>query len=176
MIISILFNLLGFFLYSVDSKYIEYLHEVDNHVYFKKGEDKYNKNRPYIGLLKSFNGHLYLIPLSHYEEWRFGDCDRIDYKRFVILIHDCFFKGLFFKYIAAIRPCYMIPVKEGVFKRKHIIGNPLLGREYNVAKDLLKDIIEMAEMLYSEQMVLKKVRDGHVNFANLEEACDEYVI
>lgn len=169
---------LDFFLGRIDSDYIKYLYEADrfHHVYYKDGDLLYNSKRPYLFTYQSFTDYLYAMPITSFEEGRFDTSLKNNYVKGYILLED-YFGVKKDSYLGAVRPCYMIPVKEGVYHRISLDEKVWLANEYNVIKnEKLPIILDMAQKYYYNQNVKGILNRQQVCFADVEDACDKFSV
>lgn len=167
---------ISFFFCKVDTEYIAYLHKIDSHVYYIEDDAEYNeKERPYLCFYSSANNHLYGIPITSNKKWH-RKWDEIDYDHWAILLYEYIHGIRRSRNMSALRPCYMIPLIDGVFSEVDIESNSLVQKELNRAKDLQEEIEKMVNKIYVKQMIMQNIDRNHeIDFRRLEKYCNKFI-
>lgn len=179
---------------NIDTQYIKMLHDVCDEVYYRA----YGyENKPYLGLLISYNGHKYAIPMTSAKAkhlaWRDVDNDRFliyemakpeflgpkDIWKCADDPKESRVKHL----LSAIDLKKMIPVTDDVITKVDLNPNPgddrdtqqykaLLNKEYSFCIKIKNEILSKATKLYERQMKTGKVIRFCCDFKKLESAID----
>lgn len=180
----------GYGFYRIDKDYLEYLHNVDDQVFFKD-EDDYDR-KPHLGLLVGIDGYTYCIPLTSAKK-RHLNWQNISEHNYVIYemvnkeeLHP---KDVFRKYskeplkykklLSVLEIRKMIPVNDSIVKK--IIFNDvededyknLLLKEYRFLGKYKKQILEKAQELYKKQKETGIVKSCYVTFSKVEKAYND---
>lgn len=176
--------------YRIDRDYLEYLHNIDDQVFFSD-EDGYDK-KPHLGLLVGINDYIYCIPLTSAKR-RHLNWQNITEHNYLIyeivdadeLHSDDVYKRIsndplkYKKILAVLEIRKMIPVNNNVIQ-KIIFGDiedinykNLLSKEHRFLKDYRRQILEKADILYTKQKETGIIKNCYVTFDLLENAYND---
>ena len=152
-------------IYKVNDGYIRYLHSRDNKVQYNK-----NAKRPYVGVVLSFGGYNYFVPMESPKP------NHINIKsgKHIIKLKNGEYGMLGFN--------NMIPVHKDALIEYDINSEPdekyraLLQRQIALCNKMKADILDHAQMTYFA-VVSKKSKfyvDISCDFRALEKACKSY--
>lgn len=183
-------------LYTIDIDYVEYLHNVDNEVYFENTPEY--KNKPYVGVIITNNGYNYFIPLTsakekHKKLKNSSDSHLLIYENLTLaqsmsvntsawIYNNIEINGvLCIKHILSLLDLKkMIPVPTGAYNKTDIDSltsnerKRLLLKEYEFLLPKQDSIVKKVEKMYCKQMNTNVIFPGYCNFKKLEELCDNY--
>lgn len=173
--------------YRIEKDYLEYLHNIDNQVFFKDEED-YDR-KPHLGLLVGIEGYIYCIPLTSSKQ-RHLNWQNITEHNYVIYeivnqdelrprdVYRRFSKEplKYKKLLSVLEIRKMIPVNNTVVSK--IIFDDvededyrnLLLKEYRFLGNYKKQILEKAQDLYSKQKETGIIKSCYVTFDKVEQA------
>ncbi len=153
-------------IYEVDSEYIKYLSNFQEHLFFSDGD---KSNRKYIGIILDINGYKYFAPLSSFKEKHKKMKESVDF----IKIRD----------YAVININNMVPVPDNKYKLVDIKGVKdinykfLLQAENREINKQRNRILKNASIVYNHKL---KYKDSTLlgkrtnNFSVLESAYNSY--
>ena len=191
-----MFSLQGNLIFiTIDQAYLKYLHDFCGEVHYKPAG---YENKPYIGILLGKDGAQYAIPLSSAKEkhrsWRNIEADRLliyENCQKDVLSHKAVYTenadGTVKHILSVIDLKKMIPIKDGLYKKVDLTGNPadsaearnyknLMNKEYSFCLKILGSVLQKAGKLYGKQRTTGKIIKFCCDFALLEEKCDAYTI
>lgn len=176
--------------YRIDKDYLQYLHSVDDQVFFKD-EDEYDR-KPHLGLLVGIEGYKYCIPLTSAKK-RHLNWQNISEHNYVIYEivdkeelrpKDIYRKHSkeplkYKKLLSVLEIRKMIPVNDTIVKK--IIFDDvededyrnLLLKEYRFLGNYKKTILEKAIDLYIKQKETGIVKSCYVTFDKVENAYND---
>ncbi|MBO4516057.1 type III toxin-antitoxin system ToxN/AbiQ family toxin [bacterium] len=157
-------------IYEIDSAYIEYLSNFEEHL-FKNKKITQNFSRKYIGIILEINGFMYFAPLSSFKPKHKRLCETIDFIKVgiyaVINLNNMF--------PAPLNLCKAIKIEK--IKNEHYRN--LVRAEYRIIKQKTEQIINNAKDVYNHKMIndgKSKLSQRCNDFRNLEIKCKEYKI
>ena len=179
----------------VNQNYLKFLSGYDNEVYFK--ETNY-ENKPYLGVLVTFNNDEYAIPFSsakqkykYYSDFYDGKMliyenavpSRMSKKDVWILQSNGTAKHI----LAILNIGKMIPLKNGCYTIVNINHSSIDSVRERKYKDLLnkefqfcvrhkEEILNRSVEIYIEQLKTKVIKFSYCDFKKLEMARDSYKI
>lgn len=154
-------------IYFIDNNYIEYLRKFDNKVAYNKVP-----NRPYIGVVYTYNGFNYFAPLSS------PKTKHINMKENKVDIFKIDGGKLGVVNINNMIPCPIEVLKEAIpsitdKKYKILLENQL--SYINSKKYLLMKKVKNFETRYRNGFLQENIVSRCCNFSLLEEKCKEYL-
>jgi len=172
-------------LYTVNNDYVEYLRSIDDRVLFNKPE---GQQRPYVGFLIKLNECDYLVPLSSQIK-KSNQVTAVIPNRLTETQRQR--NAITNKYpdkIATIKFNNMIPVRENLIKKIHILKNPQTKEELDYKKLLVKEILfcsenkdrlikkahKTMEIFKGNKPYMSSIINSCCDFPTLENACDSY--
>lgn len=178
--------------YRINKEYLQYLHNIDNQVFFKDESD-YDR-KPHLGLLVGIDNYTYCIPLTSAKK-RHLSWQNVSEHNYVIyeiidkeeLHSNDIYKQYskeplkFKKILSVLEIRKMIPVNKSIVTK--IIFDDiedenyrnLLLKEYRFLGSYKKAILDKALDLYSKQKETGVVKSCYVTFDKIEEAYNNYL-
>ena len=157
-------------IYEIDSAYIEYLSNFEEHL-FKNKKITQDFSRKYIGIILEINGFKYFAPLSSFKPKHKRLCETVDFIKVgiyaVINLNNMF--------PAPINLCNSVKIEN--IKNEHYRN--LVRAEYRIIKQKTEQIINNAKDVYNHKMIndgKSKLSQRCNNFRKLEMKCKEYKI
>ena len=154
--------------YEVSREYIEYLLEVEPHLFRNKKPEQMNE-RKYIGIVLCVNGMDYFAPLSSYKDKHQKMAESVDFikvKRYAVI---------------NLNNMFPVPKNECTYvdinQQKDSKYKSLLLAEYRVIKTIQDKIRKNAMVVYQHKIIngCKTALSKRCNdFRLLEKACKEY--
>ena len=185
------FEFKDFGFYLINEPYLKHLHDIDEEVRYD--EYKNYERKPFVGILALIDSYTYFIPLTSakpkHTSW--NNVDKTYYLIYEVIdqkdkrprdIVKPFSETQYLKILAALDIKKMVPVPDGLYKRKDfntetdLKYKALLQKEYSFCLKIKEGILERAKLIYSQQKETQKVFRFHCDFAKLEKACDEYQV
>ena len=157
-------------IYEIDSSYIEYLSNFEEHL-FKNKKITQDFSRKYIGIILEINGFKYFAPLSSFKPKHRRLCETVDFIKVgiyaVINLNNMF--------PAPLNLCKSVKIEN--IKNEHYKN--LVRAEYRIIKQKTEQIINNAKDVYNHKMIndgTSKLSQRCNDFKNLEVKCKEYKI
>ena len=157
-------------IYEIDSSYIEYLSNFEEHL-FKNKKITQDFSRKYIGIILEINGFKYFAPLSSFKPKHRRLCETVDFIKVgiyaVINLNNMF--------PAPLNLCKSVKIEN--IKNEHYKN--LVRAEYRIIKQKTEQIINNAKDVYNHKMIndgKSKLSQRCNDFKNLEVKCKEYKI
>ena len=157
-------------IYEIDSSYIEYLSNFEEHL-FKNKKITQDFSRKYIGIILEINGFKYFAPLSSFKPKHRRLCETVDFIKVgiyaVINLNNMF--------PAPLNLCKSVKIEN--IKNEHYKN--LVRAEYRIIKQKTEQIINNAKDVYNHKMIndgKSKLSQRCNDFRNLEVKCKEYKI
>lgn len=157
-------------IYEIDSAYIEYLSNFEEHL-FKNKKITQDFSRKYIGIILEINGFKYFAPLSSFKPKHKRLCETVDFIKVgiyaVINLNNMF--------PAPINLCNSVKIEN--IKNEHYRN--LVRAEYRIIKQKTEQIINNAKDVYNHKMIndgKSKLSQRCNDFRKLEMKCKEYKI
>lgn len=157
-------------IYEIDSSYIEYLSNFEEHL-FKNKKITQDFSRKYIGIILEINGFKYFAPLSSFKPKHRRLCETVDFIKVgiyaVINLNNMFPAPLIL--------CKSVKIEN--IKNEHYKN--LVRAEYRIIKQKTEQIINNAKDVYNHKMIndgKSKLSQRCNDFKNLEVKCKEYKI
>ena len=157
-------------IYEIDSSYIEYLSNFEEHL-FKNKKITQDFSRKYIGIILEINGFKYFAPLSSFKPKHRRLCETVDFIKVgiyaVINLNNMF--------PAPLNLCKSVKIEN--IKNEHY--RDLVRAEYRTIKQKTEQIINNAKDVYNHKMIndgKSKLSQRCNDFKNLEVKCKEYKI
>ena len=157
-------------IYEIDSSYIEYLSNFEEHL-FKNKKITQDFSRKYIGIILEINDFKYFAPLSSFKPKHRRLCETVDFIKVgiyaVINLNNMF--------PAPLNLCKSVKIEN--IKNEHYKN--LVRSEYRIIKQKTEQIINNAKNVYNHKMIndgKSKLSQRCNDFKNLEVKCKEYKI
>ena len=183
------FEFKDFGFYLIDEPYLKYLHDIDEEVRYDEYKDY--ERKPFVGILAQVDGYTYFIPLTSAKQKHtsWNNVDKTYYLIYEIIdqkdkrskdVVRYYSDTQYLKILAALDIKKMVPVPDGLYKKKDFNAETdlkyraLLQKEYSFCLNIKDGILEKAKAIYSQQKATQKVFRFHCDFAKLEKSCDEY--
>lgn len=155
-------------LYEIDSKYIQYLSNFDQHL-FQNAKITQNFSRKYIGIILTINGFYYFAPLSSFKNKHKRLTETKDFMKIgmysVINLNNMF--------PAPLSLCKQVIIAD----TKDIHYKNLLQAEYRIIRQRTEQIFQNSKYVYEHKMLndgKSKLSQRCLNFKLLEEKCKEW--
>lgn len=157
-------------IYEIDSSYIEYLSNFEEHL-FKNKKITQDFSRKYIGIILEINGFKYFAPLSSFKPKHRRLCETVDFIKIGIYA----VLNLNNMFPAPLNLCKSVKIEN--IKNEHYKN--LVRAEYRIIKQKTEQIINNAKDVYNHKMIndgKSKLSQRCNDFKNLEVKCKEYKI
>lgn len=157
-------------IYEIDSSYIEYLSNFEEHL-FKNKKITQDFSRKYIGIILEINGFKYFAPLSSFKPKHRRLCETVDFIKVGIYA----VLNLNNMFPAPLNLCKSVKIEN--IKNEHYKN--LVRAEYRIIKQKTEQIINNAKDVYNHKMIndgKSKLSQRCNDFKNLEVKCKEYKI
>ncbi len=157
-------------IYEIDSSYIEYLSNFEEHL-FKNKKITQDFSRKYIGIILEINDFKYFAPLSSFKPKHRRLCETVDFIKVGIYA----VLNLNNMFPAPLNLCKSVKIEN--IKNEHYKN--LVRAEYRIIKQKTEQIINNAKDVYNHKMIndgKSKLSQRCNDFKNLEVKCKEYKI
>lgn len=157
-------------IYEIDSSYIEYLSNFEEHL-FKNKKITQDFSRKYIGIILEINGFKYFAPLSSFKPKHRRLCETVDFIKVGIYA----VLNLNNMFPAPLNLCKSVKIEN--IKNEHYKN--LVRAEYRIIKQKTEQIINNAKDVYNHKIIndgKSKLSQRCNDFKNLEVKCKEYKI
>lgn len=179
----------GLYFYSINPKYLKFLHDIDKEVYYDKS---YISNfKPFVGIIIGIREFEYFIPLTSAKEkhkkWR--NVTDSHFLVYSIVDRDSLMEGRLYKnfsdsqiieILSVLDVKKMIPVPKNAYKKIDIDGiedekyKILLNKEHEFLLGRSERIIKSVENTYLYQINTQVVKFAHCNYSLLEKNMENW--